>query len=987
MKTSTFKFLTLSAFCLGLTGWANAQVTFTNGNSVLHSDAGVLGSNGNNHGGNSLCIVDVNNDGLDDLVKLDENRYLRIEYQQGTGTFTYQYIGDCGFSSLWGMSMADVDHNGYKDLLYGNSSQAYIFKLNNTGTGFMGGAIALPNGAVFCQNMNFMDVNNDGWEDVFSTNDVDECRIWVNSGTGTFPAEQANSIINFNLTPGTGPGPALSGGAPNDQYDESGNYSSVWTDFDNDGDVDFYIAHCRQGSSTGDVRRLDRLWVNNAGVYTEAGATYNLNSGEEDWTSSFGDIDNDGDFDQFLTRVNVASTLFTNDGTGHMTSIGTLATGFNQPYQSIFEDFDNDGFVDILMAGVSQQEFYRNNGNGTFTQISNANLGFTNSTMLSFTTGDLNHDGQVDVYASYGSGYITPSGSTDDVFWKNTTNNSNHFITFVLKGTASTAGALGAKVKIYGPWGVQVREVRAGESYGTMATSALHFGLGSATSVDSVVVDWPATGSPSTVILNPTVDQFVHVTEGNCVSPTNVVTYTGSPVICSPGTLQLNASTGAGYTYLWSTGATTQFINVSTPGDYSVRVTAPGNACASWAAPVTVVIDPVETPTISALGDTVICPGASVDLMSSEASGNTWSTSETTQTISVSTPGTYSLNFQGACQVWPSNSITISNLNAPSPATTDDIIPVPGTGTLTATGVTTNIDWYDAASGGSLLYTGSPFVTPFVSTNTTYYAEETFMFGGSTGNNVGSTNIAAAANNGNTINGFLKFDVLTNCTLVSVQCSTGTAGNRFVELRNNVGTVIYNDTINFTTGTQTITLNYALTPGTDYQLGTNSAFNTAAFGFVNPLLVRDNTAGVSFPYTLPSVIDITTGNNGTSDVNAYYYFFNWVVDVDPTNTCQSVRSPATVYITAGVENQSDLNLKVYPNPAADFVNVEFTTPDNGEGMLSVFDMVGKKLYDLNLGMINGKVIRSINTSTYAPGIYIIKLTVNGKDYNNRLVIK
>jgi len=973
---------------LGLSGMLNAQITFVNSNSILHSDAGTLGSNGGNHGGNSLCIIDVNNDGLDDLVKLDENQYLRIEYGKGGGAFNYQYVGDCGLSSLWGMSMSDVNHDGIKDLLYGNGNQAWLFKLNSTGTAFAGSGTALPNGNIFCQNVNFMDVNNDGWEDIFSTNDVDECRLWVNNGAGNFPAEQNNSIINFNTTPGTGPGPALSGGSPNDQYDESGNYSSVWTDFDGDGDVDLYIAHCRQGSSPGDVRRIDRLYVNNGnGTYTESGSTYNLNSGEEDWTSSFGDIDNDGDFDLFLTRVNVASRVFLNDGNGNMSSLTTLATTFNQPYQSVFEDFDNDGFVDIFMAGVSQQQFFRNNGNNTFTQVTNSNLGFTNATMLSFAIGDLNHDGKIDVYSSYGSGYNSPSNSSDDIYWKNTTNNSNHFITFELRGTTSNMSALGARVYIYGAWGVQTREVRASESYGTTNTSDLHFGLGSSSNIDSVVIDWPASTSPNTVIINPTVDQFLVVTEGNCISPDNKITYTGSPVICSPGSLTLNAATGAGYTYLWSTGATTPSINVSVAGDYNVRVTAPGNTCVSWSPIQNVSIDPVESVTISATGSTTICEGSSVVLTSSQPNGNTWSNNQTSSTISATVDGAYSVVYQGVCQTWNSNVINVDVLPSPAPVTVNDTVTYPAVGTVTATG--SAITWYDAASGGAVLGTGTSYSPGVINTTTTYYAEDVYSYGSSNTSSVGSTNIAGSDFSTTSLNGHLRFSVTSNCTLVSVQCSTTFAGNRTIELRNSSGTVITSAVVNIPTGTNTITLNFPLTPGTDYQLGTNTADNNTVFGVNSPRLVRDN-GGASYPYTIPGILSILSGNNGTSNTtSAYYYFYNWQVEVDSSVQCTSARTPATIVIDngSGIENNTVINLNVYPNPADEMLNLSFTTSEMGEATISVLDVIGRAVYSTNLGTINGTYVYNVNTSSYAPGMYTIKLLFKNKEYNTKVIIK
>jgi hypothetical protein len=169
-------------------------------------------------------------------------------------------------------------------------------------------------------------------------------------------------------------------------------------------------------------------------------------------------------------------------------------------------------------------------------------------------------------------------------------------------------------------------------------------------------------------------------------------------------------------------------------------------------------------------------------------------------------------------------------------------------------------------------------------------------------------------------------------------------------------------------------------------LGTNDAANEAAFGAgnVSPQL-RRSTTGVAYPYTLAGGAVSITSSSAPAN---YYYFFDWNITTDPTNICGSVRTPATVFVNyAGIEDNADLNLHVYPNPTSDFVQVEFTSPEVGEATLAVYDMLGKKVLDLNLGTVNGTIIKTINTSTFAKGIYNIKLTINNSDYNTKVVVK
>jgi hypothetical protein len=93
--------------------------------------------------------------------------------------------------------------------------------------------------------------------------------------------------------------------------DNSGNYGSVYTDFDMDGDLDLYIAKCRQGvNDPSDPRRIDALFVNDGtGFYTQNAKAYGLADGHQTWTADFGDFDNDGDLDLFKTQHDVISEL------------------------------------------------------------------------------------------------------------------------------------------------------------------------------------------------------------------------------------------------------------------------------------------------------------------------------------------------------------------------------------------------------------------------------------------------------------------------------------------------------------------------------------------------------------------------------------------------------------------------------------------------------------------------------------------------------
>jgi large repetitive protein len=206
----------------------------------------------------------------------------------------------------------------------------------------------------------------------------------------------------------------------------------------------------------------------------------------------------------------------------------------------------------------------------------------------------------------------------------------------------------------------------------TWSTGATTQSIGAAASGTYTVTDnlCNLTSPPVNVTVNP--------------SPQPTVTPSGTINICSGDNVVLTSSSSTGN--LWSNGATTQSITVTTAGTYSVTVTG-ANGCTGTSAPVTVNVTPSNTPVITAGGPTTFCSGGSVTLTSSSSSNNTWSTGATTQSIIVTTPGTYTVSDNSTCG-GTSAPVTVMVNTTPSP-------------TVTAGGPTT------FCSGGSVTLTSS----------------------------------------------------------------------------------------------------------------------------------------------------------------------------------------------------------------------------------------------------------------------------------------
>ena len=478
------KLLLLSFTIFSLTNLIAQPPTFTNRNDLI-----------GNYDGYTSITVDMNGDYLDDFVRVSGNG-IGIDYQQADGTFESVFIAMIiQWVPDWSAAAADIDGNGYTDLLLGNGQRASFLFANDDGTAF---TEVFEDLYIFSQRTNLVDIDNDGDLDAFVCHDVDGNHNYRNDGN-------QNMVLDFNLI---------------ETLNLAGNYASLWVDYDNDGDTDMHLTKCRQGSSPGDPERTNAMYRNNGdGTYTEVAAAINLDDNEQSWATVWQDFDNDGDFDAFCVNHSDANRFYENDGTGVFTDI-IVSTGINPTDLGAWEnhgaDFDNDGYVDIFSEMA--RELYMNNGDMTFTGI---DLAFDEGAV-----GDFNGDGYLDI------------GRAGDL-WMND-GGTNNWVKFALVGVESNLHGIGARITINGDWGIQIREVRSGTGYSHMSTLIAHFGLGTSTEIESVLIEWPS----GTVDLIENVDvnsQHVFI-EGENVLGTSDFALNGISLYPNPTSTMVNFS-------------------------------------------------------------------------------------------------------------------------------------------------------------------------------------------------------------------------------------------------------------------------------------------------------------------------------------------------------------------------------------------------------------------------------------------------------------
>jgi len=932
------KKFTLLMLATGISTVLLAQPTFTDQSTLLNNET---------NSGGCVGVTDMNGDGLDDIIKLHNSRELFIEYQQADGSFALFEYGSVSGNSQWAMTIGDTDNDGQLDVFSGgNFDGSRIMKIDDAGSGTI---YPMPNSNLFVQGSNYADINNDGNIDVFSCNDVAESQIWENDGAGGFL--NADSWIDMTTTPSS---------------DNSGNYGTVWSDFDNDGDVDLLIAKCRQGvSDTLDPRRINALFVNDGNNnYTDEALARGFVLYAQSWTVELADIDNDGDMDMIVTNHDNTLKLLENDGAGYFTDItagsGLEISGFF--LQCIARDLDNDGWLDILIAG-GVHTLFMNNGNKTFTQFDNQ-FPHTDG-MHSYGIGDLNMDGYPDVFASYGNGYVTPDYDNPDMLWMND-GGSNNWFGASLVGTVSNKGAVGARTELYGPWGVQIRDVRAGESYGIVNSFTETFGIGTNTTIDSMVVRWPS-GMVDTYY-NLTANEYITVIEGACIAPVATITPNGPTALCMGETVDLSADMG--YSYTWNTGETTQTITATTGGIFSVTIDD-GNGCfGTTSIYVEMVME--DLPEVSLDNTETICDGESVTLTSSPAASYLWSNNETTQSIVVSSAGIFNVTVPGVCGMLQSTDVEITVLPVPAqPTANDQTIPLPGTAMLDATGG--DVRWFDAATGGSELGQGSPWETPFLDQDTTFWVADVNEVPGATAYS-GLTDNTIGGQYHNNGDNWIEFNAVEPFILRSVKVYADGAGMRTIHLIDDNENVLLSLSVMIPDGESRVDLDF------DVPIGSGMGLRSA--DGLDPQLWRDNAGngnGHPYPFDLNGMGEIygATTNNA---VQFYYFFYDWEIE-GYSALCESLREDVLVTVESwtGIDEVEGLNdLNIYPNPTSDVLNITIELSEAMDARIELYDVTGRMVFNKDLNSISGRTNEQVNVNSLSSGLYDLHIVLNGQ---------
>ena len=412
-----------------------------------------------------------------------------------TGRKEIKNISNIDLSAEIGVAVGDLTESGSEDIYVTVLAGDNLFYKNN-GKGYFknvtkGYSLDSDIGRSECAVLS--DVDNNGYLDIFTTSYLSSNRLFMNYFGNKFYDRSRNAHL-------------ISNGA---------SICAAFADINNDGYPDLYV---------GNWMRENKLYLNNRdGTFTDITKSSGTGCGNLKATNSvlFADFNNDGKLDLFVGNRGGGNKLFLNEGNGKFKDVSKdVGLDDSLPtYGAAFGDFDNDGYLDLFISYLGGFKIYRNmmgqnGGKLLFKDVTNSFIGESqnyDNYNTCLATLDYDKDGDLDVFAGQNGGR--------SFLFENILNEhrlkSIDFLEVKVVGSQSNRDAVGAKLQLFRNDSlIAFREVESGYGYASSSSKIQHFGLGDGKGNYKLRVYFPASGIVKKISIIPNSIITVHEYEG-----------------------------------------------------------------------------------------------------------------------------------------------------------------------------------------------------------------------------------------------------------------------------------------------------------------------------------------------------------------------------------------------------------------------------------------------------------------------------------------
>ena len=518
---SHFSFLKITILLLFIAPKFNAQFVENAANvniDHLHIEPQIMGG--------GAAFFDYNNDGFDDLYLTGGSGVDHFYENNGDGTFT-EKAATVGLSitathNTVGVATGDIDNDGFRDVFVTTDkfSANLLFRNNGDGTFTDISTSAGIFHQAWSTSVSFGDYNLDGYLDIYVAN---YCFFPFTAGVPYYSTTISGVPNLFYVNNGDN---TFTEKADMLGVQDNGTALAVtFTDFDNDNDMDIYL-----GNDFGDDFNPNALFENLYPLdsFASVGNTTNTNASMYTMSTVTGDYNEDGLLDYYVSNM-VENVMYQNTGnnvySNEASTLNTEATTVTS-WGGLFFDYNNDSYLDLFVSSGQMifeeanqyqvNNLFLNSGTNTFSDVALTAGLEDSSRSRGAAYSDFDNDGDLDfVIVNVDS---SQSATKRTWFMENQGTGLGNWLKIKLRGTTNNRDGFGAHVTVFVNGRSLLKESDGGSGYLSHNSSVIHFGLGTETVIDSVIVNWP--GGAEQVETGISINQQIEIIEQGTVYQT-----------------------------------------------------------------------------------------------------------------------------------------------------------------------------------------------------------------------------------------------------------------------------------------------------------------------------------------------------------------------------------------------------------------------------------------------------------------------------------